>query len=110
MGGSSRRAAAARRCEVIRTLVAEDEPPARDKLSRWLGEQEDIQLVSVLGDGISAAEAIEAMRPQLVFLDIQMPGLSGLEIAAQLEADSAPLLVFVTAFDEHAVRAFELDA
>lgn len=95
---------------MIRTLIAEDEPPARDKLRRWLSEQEDIELVGVSVDGISAAENITALQPQLVFLDIQMPGLSGLEIAAQLEADNAPLLVFVTAFDEHAVKAFELNA
>jgi two-component system, LytTR family, response regulator len=95
---------------MIRTLIADDEPPARDKLVRWLGEHEDLELVSIARDGISAAEAIAALQPQLAFLDIQMPGLSGLEIAAQLEAGSAPLLVFVTAFDEYAVQAFELDA
>jgi two-component system LytT family response regulator len=95
---------------MIRTLIADDEPPARDKLVRWLGEHADLELVSVARDGLSAAEAIEALQPQLAFLDIQMPGLSGLEIAAQLEAATAPLLVFVTAFDEHAVKAFELNA
>jgi two-component system LytT family response regulator len=95
---------------MIRTLIADDEPPARDKLARWLGEHGDVQVVSVARDGIGAAEAIAELRPQLAFLDIQMPGLSGLEIAAQLEAATAPLLVFVTAFDEHAVRAFDLDA
>jgi two-component system, LytTR family, response regulator len=95
---------------MIRTLIADDEPPARDKLVRWLSEHHDLELVSIARDGISAAEAIAALQPQLAFLDIQMPGLSGLEIAAQLEAGSAPLLVFVTAFDEHAVQAFELDA
>jgi len=97
-------------CDMIRTLIADDEPPARDKLVRWLGEQPDLELVSIARDGISAAEAIAALSPQLAFLDIQMPGLSGLEIAAQLEAATAPLLVFVTAFDEYAVKAFELDA
>jgi two-component system LytT family response regulator len=95
---------------MIRTLIADDEPPARDKLVRWLGEHADLELVSVARDGLSAAEAIEALQPQLAFLDIQMPGLSGLEIAAQLEVATAPLLVFVTAFDEHAVKAFELNA
>jgi two-component system LytT family response regulator len=95
---------------MIRALIAEDEPPARDKLARWLAEHDDVQVVGVARDGIDAAEAIAELQPQLVFLDIQMPGLSGLEIAAQLEAATAPLLVFVTAFDEHAVKAFELDA
>jgi two-component system, LytTR family, response regulator len=95
---------------VIRTLIADDEPPARDKLARWLGEHADVELVSVAADGIAAAVAIEQLQPQLAFLDIQMPGLNGLEIAAQLEAATAPLLVFVTAFDEHAVKAFDLNA
>jgi two-component system LytT family response regulator len=95
---------------MIRTLLADDEPPARDKLARWLGEHADIQLVGIARDGIGAAEAIEALQPQVAFLDIQMPGFNGLEIAAQLEAATAPLLVFVTAFDEHAVKAFELNA
>ena len=95
---------------MIRTLIADDEPPARDKLVRWLGEHADVEVVSVASDGIKAAEAIETLQPQVAFLDIQMPGLSGLEIAAQLETATAPLLVFVTAFDEHAVKAFDLNA
>jgi two-component system LytT family response regulator len=61
-------------------------------------------------DGISALQAIDQLQPEVAFLDIQMPGLNGLEIAAQLEAATAPLLVFVTAFDEHAVKAFDLNA
>jgi two-component system LytT family response regulator len=95
---------------MIRTLIADDEPPARDKLVRWLGEHADLALVSVARDGLAAAQAIATLQPQLVLLDIQMPGLSGLEVAAQLEPADAPLLVFVTAFDEHAVKAFELNA
>ena len=95
---------------MIRALIAEDEAPARDKLVRWLGEHADFEVVAAAVDGLSAAEAIEKLRPDVAFLDIQMPGLSGLEAAAQLEQDSAPLLVFVTAFDEHAVKAFDLNA
>jgi two-component system, LytTR family, response regulator len=95
---------------MIRTLIVDDEPPARDKLRRWLAEQPDVEIVGESADGLAAARAIEDLDPDVVFLDIQMPGLSGLEIAAQLEPDDAPLLVFVTAFDEHAVRAFDLNA
>jgi two-component system LytT family response regulator len=95
---------------MIRALIADDESPARDKLRRWLGEQADIELVADCSDGLSAAQAIEKLRPDVAFLDIQMPGLSGLEVAAQLEQDTAPLLAFITAFDEHAVKAFELNA
>jgi two-component system LytT family response regulator len=95
---------------MMRVLIADDEKPARDKLARWLSEQPDIELVSQCASGTEAARAIDSIQPDVALLDIQMPGMSGMEIAAQLEADEAPLLVFVTAFDEHAVRAFELDA
>jgi two-component system LytT family response regulator len=95
---------------MIRVLVVDDEAPARDKLRRWLTEQADIELLGESADGLTAAAAIEKHAPDVVFLDIQMPGLSGLEVAAQLEPEHAPLLVFVTAFDEHAIKAFELNA
>ena len=95
---------------MMRTLIADDEVPARDKLRRWLGEHADIEIVAESGDGLSAAEAIAQSQPDVAYLDIQMPGLSGLEIAAQLEPVNAPLIVFVTAFDAHAVKAFELNA
>jgi len=95
---------------MMRVLIVDDEAPARDKLRRWLGTHADIEIAGEAADGLAAAAAIENLQPDVVFLDIQMPGLSGLEVAAQLESDSAPLLVFVTAFDEHAIRAFDLNA
>jgi two-component system LytT family response regulator len=95
---------------MIRALIADDESPARDKLQRWLAEQADVEVVGCAEDGLAAAEAIERLRPDVGFLDVQMPGLSGLEVAAQLEESTAPLFVFVTAFDEHAVKAFDLNA
>lgn len=95
---------------MIRVLIADDEPPARDKLQRWLGEQSDLEVVARADDGLQAAAAIDRERPDVAFLDIQMPGLSGLEVAAQLEQATAPLIVFVTAYDEHAVKAFDLNA
>lgn len=95
---------------MIRVLVADDESPARGKLHRWLGELSDIEVVSRAEDGLQAAAAIEQLQPDVAFLDIQMPGLNGLEVAAQLEQETAPLIVFVTAFDEHAVKAFDLNA
>jgi two-component system LytT family response regulator len=95
---------------MMRVLIADDESPARDKLQRWLGEQGDVEVVARSEDGLQAAAAIEQLRPDVAFLDIQMPGLNGLEVAAQLEQDTAPLIVFVTAFDEHAVKAFDLNA
>jgi two-component system LytT family response regulator len=95
---------------MMRVLIVDDEAPARDKLRRWLMECPDFEIVGEAADGLAAAAAIEKLRPDAVFLDIQMPGLSGLEVAAQLEPAQAPLLVFVTAFDEHAIKAFELNA
>jgi len=95
---------------MMRVLIVDDEAPARDKLRRWLSSHDDIEIAGESTDGLAAAAAIEKLEPDAVFLDIQMPGLSGLEVAAQLESATAPLLVFVTAFDEHAIRAFDLNA
>jgi two-component system LytT family response regulator len=95
---------------MMRMLIVDDEAPARDKLRRWLAECPDFEVAGEAADGLAAAAAIEKLQPDAVFLDIQMPGLSGLEVAAQLEPAQAPLLVFVTAFDEHAIKAFELNA
>ena len=95
---------------MIRVVIADDESPARDKLRRWLAEQSDIDVVACAEDGLQAAAAIEQLRPDAAFLDIQMPALNGLEVAAQLEQETAPLIVFVTAYDEHAVKAFDLNA
>ena len=94
----------------MRVLIVDDEAPARDKLRRWLAEQADIAVAGECADGLEAAASIAELRPDAVFLDIQMPGMSGLEVAAQLEAAHAPLLVFVTAYDEHAIKAFDLNA
>jgi two-component system LytT family response regulator len=95
---------------MISAIIVDDEEPARGKLHRWLSSQPDIQIVGEYGDGLSAAHSIMRESPDVVFLDIQMPGLNGLQVAAQLELDVSPLLVFVTAFDAHALAAFDLGA
>jgi two-component system LytT family response regulator len=95
---------------MIRAVIADDEAPAREKLERLIAGQTDMALVGSAEDGLSAAQCIERLRPDVAFLDVQMPMLSGLQVAAQLEPSSAPLIVFVTAFDEHAVNAFDLNA
>jgi len=94
----------------MRVLIVDDEAPARDKLRRWLAEQPDVEIAGESADGLEAAASIAKLHPDAVFLDIQMPGMSGLEVAAQLEPALAPLLVFVTAYDEHAIKAFDLNA
>jgi two-component system, LytTR family, response regulator len=95
---------------VIRAMIADDEAPAREKLERWLAEQPDVAVVGSVEDGLSAAQCIEQLQPEVAFLDVHMPMLSGLQVAAQLEPSCAPLIVFVTAFDEHALKAFDLNA
>lgn len=95
---------------MIRTIIVDDEEPARAKLRRWLGKQPDIEIMGEFADGISAAHSIMAGSPDLVFLDVQMPGMSGIDVAAQLEPATAPLIVFVTAYDAHALAAFDLNA
>jgi two-component system LytT family response regulator len=95
---------------MLRVVIVDDEPPARDKLRRWLAEQSDMEVVADVGDGITAAQVIAAVAPDVVFLDIQMPGMTGLEVASQLQSTVAPLLVFVTAYSDHALQAFDLNA
>lgn len=92
----------------IRTLIVDDEPPARERLKRLLTDIEEIELVGEADSGVQAVEMIEDQKPDLVLLDIQMPGLDGFEVIETLEAP--PLIIFVTAYDEYAIRAFEVNA
>lgn len=94
----------------LRMVIADDEPRARQFLQRLLAEYADLEVVGVARSGGDALEQITRLRPDAVFLDIQMPDLSGLEVARALRGDDAPVIVFVTAHDQHAVRAFELAA
>ena len=94
----------------IRTLVVDDEPLARDGIITLLASDPEIELLGSHGDGLSALNAIRAQRPDLVFLDIQMPKRDGFEILAELKRDERPVVVFITAYDKYAIRAFELSA
>jgi two-component system LytT family response regulator len=93
----------------MRALIVDDEQPARERMRRLLASFRDIDIVGEAEDGEGAMEAIERHRPDVVFLDIQMPGCSGMEVAASLPAPR-PHIVFCTAYDEYAVDAFELHA
>jgi two-component system LytT family response regulator len=89
-------------------LIAEDEPLARETLRDWIAEQPMLALVGEAADGASALEQINRIRPDVVFMDIQMPEMTGLEVLRRLE--HLPEIVFTTAFDQYAVTAFELNA
>src|SRR5204863_4829488 len=94
---------------MIRTLVIDDEEPARERLKQLLGAHADVEVVGEADDGVEAAERIAELSPDLVLLDIQMPGASGLDVAASL-GKPRPAVIFCTACDQYAVDAFELSA
>lgn len=94
----------------LQCVIVDDEPLARDLLRSMLAEIEDVEVVAEFGEGKSAVEGIRDLRPELVFLDIQMPERDGFEVIAELAPDELPAVVFVTAYDEYALRAFEVHA
>jgi two-component system LytT family response regulator len=97
----------------VRTIIADDEVLARQKLRQLLADEEDIE---ILGEGATAFETIDVVRltnPDLLFLDIQMPGMDGFDIISALSSDEAahpPCIIFTTAYDQYALRAFEINA
>lgn len=92
-----------------RVLLVDDERPARQRLRRLLGAHQAVTIVGEAGDGPSAVASIRELNPDVVFLDVQMPGLDGFGVVAELD-EPLPAVVFVTAFDEYAVKAFEVHA
>ncbi|MBN8740637.1 MAG: DNA-binding response regulator [Lysobacterales bacterium 69-70] len=94
----------------LRILLVDDEPLALDRLAALLRQCPGVEVVGTAGDGHEAAQAIAALRPDLVLLDIQMPEKSGLAVAADLPAAQRPEIVFVTAFEQFAPDAFEVEA
>jgi DNA-binding LytR/AlgR family response regulator len=93
---------------VMRTLIVDDETPARERLKRYLASLEGVQVIGEAKDGVQAVEMIESQSPELVLLDIQMPGLDGFGVVEALE--DPPAIIFVTAYDQYAIRAFEVHA
>jgi two-component system LytT family response regulator len=96
--------------ERIRTLIVDDEKPARRRLAELLGREPDIEVAGEARDGREAVDLVRAEAPDLMFLDIQMPDLDGFAVLGELPADQHPLTVFVTAYDRYAIQAFEAHA
>jgi two-component system, LytTR family, response regulator len=94
----------------IRTVIVDDEDLARERIQSLLEQEPDIEIVGLCSDGASAIETIDRERPDLVFLDVQMPGMDGFDVVENIEPEHVPAIVFVTAHDGHALRAFEINA
>jgi two-component system LytT family response regulator len=94
----------------IRAVIVDDEPAARERVRLLLAEHPDVEVVAECEHGLAAVEAIEELRPDLVFLDVHMPGMDGFGVLDAVGPGSVPAVVFVTAHDRHAVRAFDAHA
>jgi two-component system LytT family response regulator len=94
----------------IRTLIVDDEPLARERLRGLLDDRSGVAVVGEAEDGLEAAETIQSQAPDLVFLDVQMPGLSGIDVIEEVGREQMPVTVFVTAYDQYAIKAFDLAA
>ena len=95
----------------LRAVVVDDEQLARDELGYLIGRIDGIEVIGQAGNGVEALSTIARLRPDVVFLDVQMPGLTGFEVARRmLDGRSASHIIFVTAYDQHAIEAFEVNA
>src|SRR5215475_13942065 len=94
----------------IRTLIVDDEPLGRSGIRARLKDEADIEIVGECANGRLAVEAIRALSPDLLFLDVQMPGMNGLDVLSAAGAETIPVVIFVTAYDEYALRAFDVNA
>lgn len=94
----------------LRTITVDDEPVALRRLSRLLARADDVEVVAACQDGPTAVQAVREHKPDLLFLDVQMPGMNGFEVLQALKGARMPVVIFVTAFDEYALRAFDAQA
>ena len=94
----------------LRVLIVDDEPLGRRRVAGLVRKKRGVEIVGMIGDGVSAVEAIRSLAPDLVFLDVQMPGMTGLEVVRAIGPADMPTTVFVTAYDKHALAAFDLAA
>jgi two-component system LytT family response regulator len=94
----------------IRALIVDDEPLARERIRVLLRDEPDVEIAAECAGGEEAVEQVSRLRPDLLFLDVQMPEMDGFEVLQNLSAEQLPVVIFATAFDQHAVRAFDAHA
>lgn len=94
----------------LRVMIVDDEPLARERIRMLLRDEADVEIAGEAEDGPAAAQAIAELAPDVVFLDIQMPGMDGFEVLRSLPPERLPVVIFTTAYDQHALRAFEAHA
>lgn len=94
----------------VRALIIDDEPLARDRLRKFLSKSKEVELIGECADGLEAIERIQQESPDLIFLDVQMPELDGFGVLARLSSEAMPAVIFVTAYDQFALKAFEVHA
>lgn len=94
----------------IRTIIADDEPAARARIQRLVAQDPELDLVAECRNGAETLEAVQKHKPDLIFLDIQMPNVNGFEVVEKLGSGRAPFIVFVTAHDQYALKAFNVNA
>ena len=94
----------------IKTIIVDDEPLARERISQLLSKESEIEIVAECGDGLAAISAINEHQTDLLFLDVQMPEVSGFDVLRELNEETMPAVIFVTAFDQYTVKAFDAHA
>jgi two-component system LytT family response regulator len=99
-----------RKMRILKTLIVDDEPLARERLATLLQNEEGLETLGECRDGLEAIAAIQQLQPDLVFLDVQMPGADGFQVIQAIGAEKMPMVIFVTAYDQHALKAFEVRA
>ena len=94
----------------LKTIIVDDEPLALDLLRSILSALEDVEIVAECSNGRDAIAAASSLHPDLVFLDIQMPGINGFEVVKAMQSDTMPMVIFATAYNQYAIDAFDLHA
>src|SRR3954465_12910053 len=94
----------------LRTLIVDDERPARDKLKILLSQEPDVKVISECSNGAAALTALNELRPDLLLLDIQLPDIDGFSLLKSLRIEQLPLVIFTTAYDQYAIKAFDAHA